>query len=291
VDTIAMSVTVSLKYLLPDTKLKEKSSKLEYKGWYEKVLNYLMCTQLIDTIEIQLDEAEIKSSRLSASPIKTRSSVRQDTEDKSVAVDKLVGFKARAMLAYSVIISVLDDELINQFSTVERGNAFQLMSAIKRKYNTINLFTKINARREFNLIKMDRSESMTQYASRIKCAAHELELVDSSVKVGELELVSRFIDGLPGEFNDLVVSITSRMEDISYDEFVEIFESKELLDDKRSSRNNNTAKRSGNSAYETVNHVRHSNYKCYSCGEVGHIKARCPLKEMDGNEDKETYIW
>jgi hypothetical protein len=194
------------------------------------------------------------------------------------------------MLAYSVIISVLDDELINQFSTVERGNAFELMSAIKRKFNTINLFTKINSRREFNLIRMNKAESVTQYGSRIKCAAHELELVDNSVKVGELELISRFIDGLPSEYNDLVVSITSRMDDISFDEFVEIFESKELLDDKRVSNNysnKNVAKRS-NDVMESA-HYTNPNIQCYNCGNKGHKQYKCPEPVKDSKNSAKGF--
>jgi hypothetical protein len=72
--------------LLPNVTLTEKSSKLEYKGWYERIMNYLLCSNLESTVEYEFDDSEMKASRLSFDP----SPVKNKKNEKKIKDNDLV---------------------------------------------------------------------------------------------------------------------------------------------------------------------------------------------------------
>jgi len=88
--------------LLPEKLLNEKSSKVEYKAWFEKISNYLSCIGL-----------ELNALKFSASI--NGSSTRNSKDHGSV--------DQKSWLAYSIIMSRLDDQLVVQLSTVVKGDA------------------------------------------------------------------------------------------------------------------------------------------------------------------------
>src|SRR4051794_40618717 len=115
--------------LLPDKVLTERSNKVEFKAWYEKIMNYLGCYGLESLVNINVDKDEEKAGKS-----KTR---------KNSSVD--VGLHQKSWLAYSIIMSRLDDQLIVQFSTAEKGNASALMNAIYSRFSAVNFFSKLQA--------------------------------------------------------------------------------------------------------------------------------------------------
>jgi hypothetical protein len=238
------SVSLSgLGSLLPDKLLNERSSKVEFKAWYEKIKNYLGCCGLIDVLisdsnEDDNDEQDNKKGRSNKS---SKSSVIADLAQKS-------------WLAYSIIMSRLDDQLIVQFSTIEKGDAKALMDAINNRFSAVNFFSKLQARRDFNRIKLKNNESISSYGARIKYGAKEIELMDDSVTVSEMELISRLVDGLPEEYDSLIIGLVRGIETISFDEFVTILESKCSL-----------SKLKG---------------RCYRCNKIGHRKSECDMKGL-----------
>jgi hypothetical protein len=144
-DNISIIGKSGLNVLLPNINLSERSSKLEYKGWYERIMNYMLCSNLDRAVECELDETEMKASRLSFDPSPVKK--KNNTENIATTVVETIGkvSKQQSLIAYSVIISRLDNDLINQFSTIERGNAYALMKAIKSKFNVVNFLTKLKA--------------------------------------------------------------------------------------------------------------------------------------------------
>ena len=188
-------VLPNMALLLPEKVLQEKATKVEYRAWNEKIMNYLGCCGLDDVVVIN------KTSN---------GSNDTENEDKQEKIGKgsskgMMTIQQKSWLAYSIIVSRLEDSLIIQFSTIEKGNASLLMSVIHNRFNSVNFFSKLKARRDFNRIVLRSSETISSYGARIKYAARELELMDSVVKVGELELISRLVDGLPKDYDNLIL--------------------------------------------------------------------------------------
>ena len=272
-----------LNALLPIITLSERSSKLEYKGWYERIMNYLLCSNLERTVEQEFDEGEMKASRLSLvpSPDKKKKIKEVNKENAEVVVAEKVS-KQQSLLAYAVIISRLDNDLINQFSTIERGNAYALMQAIKNKFNVVNFLSRLKARRDFNLISMNRNESVSAYGARIKCAAHEIELGDDSIKIGELELIGRFLDGLPKNYDDLITGLIQGIENISFDQFAEIIQTKSAFINRRDDESKSSNMNEANKAFYSNRPLI-----CYKCGKPGHKANNCPKPDRESNIDQE----
>jgi hypothetical protein len=262
------SVSLSgLGSLLPDKLLNERSNKIEFKAWYEKIKNYLGCCGLIDVLdggskENNNDEQDKKGKSNKSS----KSSVIADLEQKS-------------WLAYSIIMSRLDDQLIVQFSTVEKGDAKALMDAINNRFSAVNFFSKLQARRDFNRIKLKSNESISSYGARIKYGAKEIELMDNSVTVSEMELISRLVDGLPEEYDSLIIGLVRGIETISFDEFVTILESKCSLSKLKGGYKGDTNSVAAIGAVVTRSDVGF-NGRCYRCNKIGHRKSECDMKGL-----------
>lgn len=255
--------------LLPDKVLSEKSTKVEFKAWYEKIMNYLGCYGLESCIKLNVtsstenneeeeeeEEAKVKGNKSSKSPAK---------------------LEQKSWLAYSVIMSRLDDQLIVQFSTLEKGDASALMNAIYNRFNAVNFFSKLQARRDFNRIKLKANESISSYGARIKYAAKELELMDSSVEINEMELISRLVDGLPEEYDMLIVGLVRGIENISFDEFVQILESKCSLSKLKGGPSSGGAIAAAAVASDQFKG------KCYRCHKFGHKSSNCIMDTISNS--------
>lgn len=271
-----------LNVLLPIVTLSERSSKLEYKGWYERIMNYLLCSKLERAVEQEFDESVMKTSRLSFDPSPGKRKKNKEIKENAEAVEKVT--KQQSLLAYAVIISRLDNDLINQFSTIERGNAYALMQAIESKFNVVNFLSKLKARRDFNLISMNKNESVSAYGARIKCAAHEIELGDESIRIGELELIGRFLDGLPKNYDDLITGLIQGIEDISFDQFAEIIQTKSSFINRRDDESNNKTKSGDNNGTQAFYSKKRGPLICFKCGKPGHIASYC----LDRDPETET---
>jgi hypothetical protein len=139
----------------------------------------------------------------------------------------------------------------------------------------VNFFSKLQARRDFNRIKLKANESISSYGARIKYGAKELELMDSSVKVNEMELISRLVDGLPEEYDVLIVGLVRGIETISFDEFVQILESKCSLSKFKGGCSDSSP--SVSTAAAAVSDGKNSKFygRCFKCKQVGHKSVDC----------------
>jgi hypothetical protein len=232
-------------------------------------------------VEYEFDDSEMKVSRLSfdPSPVKNKKNenskkiIKDNDSVTSVGIVPKVS-KKDSLIAYSVIISRLDNDLINQFSTIERGNAYALMHAIESKFNAVNFLSKLKCRRDFNLIRMGGNESVSAYGARIKCAAHEIELSDKGVKIGETELIGRFLDGLPEVYDDLITGLIQGIEEISFDQFAEIIQTKSEFINRRDNEELDDDKSALHARRQLI---------CWGCKKSGHRVYDCPDRE--GNRD------
>jgi len=247
--------SLSLKSLLPEKVLNGRSGKIEYKAWYEKIMNYLACCDLADAL-LSSDEVKVGS----------KSSKKID----------VVGLQQKCVLVYSIIMSRLDDQLIIQFSTIEKGNAFKLLEAIKSRFSAVNFFSKLQARREFNRIFLRNDESISSYGARIRYAAKELELMDKEVNVSEMELISRLVEGLPKEYDNLILGLIRGIETIKFEEFVTILESKVSMSKKKEGviGGGFVPNFEGSEFANAISNPLRGKFKtrgnCYTCGEYGH---------------------
>jgi hypothetical protein len=264
----------TLASLLPQKLLSDKTSKVEYKAWQQKIDNYLCCCELEEAVETEVKEdSSIESGAYENTKKSSKSNAHQLT------------LKQKSAIAYGIIVSRLEDQLLIQLSTVEKNNSYKLMQAIKSRFGTVNFFSRLQARRDFNRIHLKANESMASYGARIRCAARELESMDSKslVEISELELISRLVDGLPKEFDNLILGLVRGIETITFDEFVAILESRYSMSKGKSS--HGAGDSSGDSVDNPIriaaaamgsnrNHQRF-NGTCYRCKQSGHRAAEC----------------
>jgi hypothetical protein len=260
-----------LSSLLPSKLLSERSTRVEYRAWYEKIMNYLSCLGLDSEVK-----SEVESSNSKAKSGKITVKVEQSTN---------------VMLAYSIIVSRLDDALVIQLSLIERGNVRALLEALHNRFCSENFFSKLQARRDFNRIKLKQNESISSYGARVKYLAKELELMDNTTKVSEMELISRLVDGLPEDYDSLILGLVRGIETITFEEFVAILESKVSLSKVKG--NKNSSNNDTSSIDAIVNTTVGGRYKfngvCYKCNVHGHRAIHCPTAPggatMSGSEE------
>jgi hypothetical protein len=270
------SMKLPLAGLLPEKVLSMKSNKIEYKVWYEKIINYLGCCGLGDVVLLgngnsmgDLSDSKEKTSSKSKGNNTSNSSNSKNTADPVVTAQ-------RSWLVYSIIMARLDDQLVIQFSTIEKGNALELLRAIRNRFSAVNFFSKLQARREFNHISLSKGETISSYGARIKYVAKELELMDTAVSIGEMELISRLVDGLPKEYDNLILGLVRGIETITFDEFITILESKLSM----SKMKGGDGETSGGATAALASFKG----DCFKCGKAGHKSVDCVVPKGDSNK-------
>jgi hypothetical protein len=94
--------------------------------------------------------------------------------------------------------------------------------------------------------------------------------MDTSVKVNEMELISRLVDGLPEEYDMLIIGLVRGIETITFDEFVQILESKCSL-----SKWKGGATVAPSTAVAGATFGQRFNGRCFKCNKVGHRSVDC----------------
>ena len=146
-------------------------------------------------------------------------------------------------------------------------STFRAKSAVRR----------LKLRQELNALRKSPAESLTVYFNRARAIWGELTAMGHIIK--ETEVVWTVLAGLPSHFNTMVAILMNGDEELELSSvLIRLAGQEQLLDDqeKRPS--------VGGGDGALLAGVRGGDKRCYSCGEVGHIKKYCPKRGKRGSE-------
>ena len=105
--------------------------------------------------------------------------------------------------AQAIIGLTLSDELLENVR--ESQTAKQMWTAIKNVFERHTLLNKLAARRKFYTATMNETETVLQFANRIRQLASTLKSMN--VTIDESEMAMALLNGLPDQYNSLISAL------------------------------------------------------------------------------------
>jgi gag-polypeptide of LTR copia-type len=159
-------------------------------------------------------------------------------------------------------------------------------------FQRCSLLNKLAVRRRFYTVSMEEDENMLGYINRVRHIADELKSMDCVV--GDEEVVMAILNGLPSEYDHLIVALDAMGGDGETKLRLDVTKSRLLQGERRKNErcgregvavmNEQAAALIGNSRRKTVwgpGEVRTENI-CHRCHKPGHIARNCREKWSSG---------
>jgi hypothetical protein len=191
--------------------------------------------------------------------------------------------------AKRIIVDSIKDNLIPHVSSMKTPK--QMFDALSRLFEGKNINQKMTLRTQLKNVKMQNSESIQSYFTRVSQIKEQLEAIGDSVE--EAELVMTTLNGLPRSWESFIQGICSRKkltkfsrlwEDCTQEEARVAAREEKLVDDDQA-----LAAHAGKGKCKKEVHHHHkkfhkgqksqrdySTFKCFICHKMGHIARNCP---------------
>lgn len=187
--------------------------------------------------------------------------------------------------AYAELIQFLDDKslsLVMRDAVDDGQKALKILKehyAGKGKPRIIALYT------ELTTLAKRANESITDYVIRAETAAAALR--DAGETVNDSLLVAMALKGLPDEYKSFVVVVTQSEKEANFTDFKVSLRS---FDDTERARagcvEGESIMKVGATGNSYQGQSQRREYKCYNCGEMGHIARNCRPKSQSQTKAK-----
>ena len=160
----------------------------------------------------------------------------------------------------------------------------------------MNINKKINLRNQLKNVKIQNSETIQSYFTRVSQIKEKLEVVEEEVENGEIVMTT--LNGLPRSWDSFIQGICARRKLIIFSRLWEecsqeearIVAQEEKMGNEYQALTAHTKKirrdyhhPKGKHSHQKYNPIRYSRYlsklKCYTCDERGHFARNCPMKK------------
>jgi hypothetical protein len=167
--------------MAPSTKLDEKLEGVDnFRIWKYRVMLILEENDLEDFVKEEVPEPD---------------------EDEAKAK-----YKKNLVKANRIIVDSIKDHLIPRVSSLTTPK--QMFKALSRLYEGKNINRKMTLRTQLKNVKMQNSETIQSYFTRVSQIKEQLEAIGDTIE--EVELVMTTLNGLPESWESFIKGICSR---------------------------------------------------------------------------------
>ena len=162
-------------------------------------------------------------------------------------------------------------------------------------YESKNTTNKLILKKCLTNMRMKDNETMTEYLDKFRTATEELEAIGSPME--EEDLISTLLNSLPSSYDNLIISLESRGDEITLDFVHARLLQEELRREKRGeegetlfiSKTENKKEEANltKSGKKLLSKEELSKVTCYYCNKKGHFANRCFKKISDKNKENE----
>jgi hypothetical protein len=255
------------------TKLDEKLEGVDdFRAWKYRVMLILEENDLVSFVEQDIEEPEGDEAKAK--------------------------YKKDLIKAKRIIVDSIKNHLIPHVSTLKTPK--QMMDALSRLFEGKNINRKMTLRTQLKNVKMQNSETIQSYFTRVSQIKEQLEAIGDSVEEDEITMTT--LNGLPNSWESFIQGICSRRKLTKFSRLWEDCTQEEARLEARKEKiesNEDQALtahiRKGKNKKEVHSHKRFqkphkgqdshkdlSSFRCFICQKMGHIARNCPqAKDQD----------
>jgi hypothetical protein len=195
-------------------------------------------------------------------------------------------YKKDMVRAKRIIADSIKDHLIHHISSLSSPK--QMMDTLTRLFEGSNINRRMTLRSQLKNVKMQNSETIHSYFSRVNQIKEQIEAIGDSVE-GE-EMVMTTLNGLPRSWDAFIQGICSRKklpkfsrlwEDCNQEEARTTAREEKMADEDQAlaahTRKGKNKKEHSLPKKFKMGQRDNSKIRCYCCQELGHFVRDCPL--------------
>jgi hypothetical protein len=175
-------------------------------------------------------------------------------------------------------------------------SAHEVWSKLHILYETRNTTNRLIFKKRLSNMRMKEGESMIEYLDKFKTSLEDLESIGAPLS--QEDAIATLLNSLPSSFDNLVISLESKGEDLNLDYVQARLLQEELRRDKRSeedeslllTKTNNKEKEEANvtkTEKKSFSKDDLNKITCYYCNKKGHFASRCFKNIFDKNKGGE----
>jgi transposase InsO family protein len=234
--------------------------------WFMKMKYLLMGKKLYGAIE---------QAAAAAAPTASTSSSGEAQAEEGQAVDPATDAQAKAVIA----LCVQDHLLVTVDKAASAKAAWADLQAIFQSKSVAQLQ---RTRRDFNSLKLQSGESITDYVARAQTLRSRL--VIAGQECDDDTFILTILDGLPRDYFPVVTIIesASKLPDLAEVQG-QLLRAEEKLARERTQRASNSSRGNQDTAFV----ARSNDRECFYCHKKGHFKRECRKRIADEKREKE----
>lgn len=227
------------------------------------------------------------------------------TDKPSAASRNFVKWEEDNALAIATILNHMEDDLIPLYEGYD--TAKEIMDVLDEKYGPKSQTYIQLLLEKYNGSRMNENDDMVDHITKMEVLAKDLS--NAGHPIPDKMQVSTLLNSLPKSWDHVVTSLTYGQKELSMNNLPAILAVEKVRMNKRKKENGRGNlliaedsqrnkpqynKRKNHSFFKTSNKKIHKfkgkKHGCYFCGEIGHIRAKCPKRQKTNDKPKELIL-
>lgn len=187
--------------------------------------------------------------------------LKEPTESKAEEVEK-------DLTAWAELNLLLDESLYSHIANTTTAKG--AWDALEKSFEDSGLCRKVELLKQMVRLTLNNCDSIEDYVNKMTTIS--LKVQKAGLKIDDEVVASFMLAGLPDEFSPLVMAVENSSKDLTVDSVKTI-----LLQETRFQKIQDISE-SEALVMKTNRDQRVNDFRCHSCGQVGHFARFCPKK-------------
>jgi len=248
------------------------STKDEFCAWRKKIVTVFKIAKLSDVI-VNPSITTMKDGKEEDGDTVAPGKGKSSKDNLKLKTDE----ESKSLVAYGLILSLLDSKLTKQMDSIKEGDAIGLMEALNNKFNPQSSTTEVQLKVDLFTIKMKENHTINDFANEIQNIASELNRFGEQTIITDSDMQYALYQGCTESYKEYIKLLISNGQKKTFQDLINQLRTYELLNKsdppkkQTQSLTDSLIESKVFSAYK-----RGNNRSCHLCKKEGHFVKDCP---------------